>query len=81
MLTLLIHVTGNGPSSKQKLKSQKRKKRKRSDEGDQTEASPPATEDARRETEGAEAVADQRGEQYSITSVSQRRHWWVCNRY
>lgn len=81
MFTWLTRVAGNGPSSKQKLKSQKRKKRKRSDDEDKTEASSPVTEDAHRETEGTETVADhvesdQRGEQYSITSVSQCRTFY-----
>lgn len=71
MFTWLIHIAGNGPSSKQKLKSQKRKKRRRSEEEDETEASLPKTEDAHRETVAAHVESEPRGEQYSITSVTQ----------
>lgn len=72
----IIHVAGNGPSSKQKLKSQKKKKRKRIDEEDEAEASSPVTEDTHRGTKGTATVPDRvesepRGKKYSITSVTQ----------
>lgn len=70
MLMLFIDVAGNGPSSKQKLKSQKKKKRKRWHENKETDELFPAVKDTSSETEDSGTDADlvgteQTGEQYS----------------
>lgn len=70
MLTLSTDVAGNGPSSKQKLKSQKKKKRQRWEENTETDEFLPAVTDTSSETEDNGTDADlvgteQTGEQHS----------------
>lgn len=70
MLTLFIDVAGNGPSSKQKLKSQKKKKRKRCEENTETDELFPVVKDTSSETEDNGTDADlvgteQTGEHHS----------------
>lgn len=69
MLALFVDVAGNGPSSKQKLKSQKKKKRKRCEENKETDELLPVVKDTSSETEddGTDADlvgAEQTGEQH-----------------
>lgn len=70
MLTLFIDVAGNGPSSKQKLKSLKKKKRKRCEENKETDELFSVVKDTSSETEDNGTDADlvgteQIGEQHS----------------
>lgn len=58
MLTLFIDVAGNGPSSKQKLESQKKKKRKRCEVNKETDELFPVVKDTSSETEDSGTDAD-----------------------